>query len=183
MQVNRIPLRRDLRQLTAQIEPQQTPEKYPLRRAAASSFPPKTRTASSAWIPSRVQVSTVVRTGFHTRFVARHARQIPAPGPAPVAVHDDRDVSGQAAGINRVSEDPVLTAGLEKPEKFFHRAKHAMVHRIGARSLQREPLQRDRLGLLLYSNGCAGLASVQPPIEIVTGMSPFGVVAGMRTLN
>ena len=52
--------------------------------------------------------------GADAGFVARYPRQAPPAGPAPVSVHDDRDVCRQAGGIDRLGQIPVLLPWLER---------------------------------------------------------------------
>src|ERR1019366_8343138 len=54
--------------------------------------------------------------GADAGFVAGHARQQAAGRPAAVAVHDDRDVRRQPAGIDGLRQIPVLVTGLERFE-------------------------------------------------------------------
>src|SRR5580698_9697635 len=84
---------------------------------------------------NRHNMSTSARARFygiadriHASLVSRHARQVTAPRPAAIAVHDDRDVRRQAQRINGVGKDGILTAGLEILEQILygmrrHRAK------------------------------------------------------------
>jgi len=61
------------------------------------------------------------RAGFHcgayradARLMSGHSRQ-PAPaGPAPIAIHNDGDVGGQAGGVDRLRQIPVFPPWLQR---------------------------------------------------------------------
>jgi hypothetical protein len=52
--------------------------------------------------------------------MARDTRQTAAFGPAAIAIHDDRDVRGQARGIDLARKREILARRGEEIEKGFH---------------------------------------------------------------
>ena len=114
---------------------------------------------------------------------------------------------GQAGRINRVGEDPILTAGLENLEQVFHLAKVYGTPECGARTPATHSCVpcwhscQHFFEFMHERSACAteapksgpqlshwmGMVApdcvVTPPMEIVTGTSPLGAVDGMRTLN
>ncbi len=100
----------------------------------------------------RQRLNPQSRAGFHgdsnrfdAGFVAGRARQISFLGPTSVAVHDDRNMGGQAVRIDGVGECPVLAAGLQNLEDIFHPAKYLWY--TGTPAAERRHSQKSELSL------------------------------------